>query len=93
MISLFGYKFEDNKACLVCGGVFAGETIKVIVHDDDGWLQFLNGNSNPNPDNAKTVALSELIKRHSFDAFPAELERGYFATLEADESWKIHRIQ
>lgn len=93
MIALFGYTFEDNKACLICEHVFAGEQIKVAVHDSDGWLQFLCGSENHKPDDAKTAALVELGKRHDLGALPAELPMGSAAEMDASGVWCIFDIQ
>lgn len=93
MISLFGYSFQDNKACLICEHVFAGDQVRIAVHDEDGWLQFLCGADDHAPQKGKVVGLSEFAKRHDLSGLPAKLTPGSAAELQQGGRWQVFDIQ
>ena len=87
------YKFPRDKACLVCEHVFAGETVTILVHDFDGWLQFLCGRASHDPGRSRTVALSEMIERLPTRACLPELKPGHFAEKSRSGAWVISKIE
>lgn len=92
-IDFIGYRFAPNKAVLVCEQVFEATTDPgIIVHDFDGWLQCLSGEPNPSPEDAKTVALSELIDRLPLPSELPLLRPGQYA-VKAGQGWTVHKIE
>ena len=93
-VILAGYTYKHNKACLVCEHIFDGtEPIKIIVHDEDGLLQFLCGAHDHDHSKAKVVAISSQAKK-----LPGELELpllkpGFFAELIEKDSEKSYFVQ
>ena len=60
MISLAGYIFPENKACIVCKHVFDGGPINLFVHDGDGDLQFTCGEDRHVSEDYHLVGLDEI---------------------------------
>lgn len=88
-IQFAGFKYRDNKACLICEHVFEFEQPKIIVHDHDGWLQFLCGRENHDPALSKTVAITEIIDRLPKEEDLRLLGPGQYAELTNSGEWRV----
>ena len=89
-----GYRFPSNKACLVCEHVFdKARDIEIIVHDFDGWIQCLCGDTNHLPNQSRTIALSEIIDRLPTSEQLKALMPGYYAIKGINDSWKPIKIE
>lgn len=64
MISLAGYDFAQNKACLCCVHCMAGQPVLIFFHDDDGDLQASCGSDDHGDEDWAVVDLQDIVDRH-----------------------------
>lgn len=62
MIDFAGYSFAEHKAAIACSHVLSGAPVLVFVHDEDGDIQFMCGESGHSIDDAKVVGISHLLE-------------------------------
>ncbi|WOI54417.1 hypothetical protein [Parvularcula sp. LCG005] len=93
-ISFAGYTYAANKACLICEHLFLHHAEpNIIVHDFDGWLQCLCGEVDHISDQAKVVALSQIIDRLPGISELPVLMPGQLAERTRDGTWIVEKIE
>jgi len=60
MVTLAGYSYVPNKACLVCQHVFDGAPVMGFAHDEDGDLQIACGAESHSGDDWHVVGVGHL---------------------------------
>ena len=92
MNNVFPFSDTPDTACFTCRHVLEQHRpILYVLHDEDGYWQFLCGDSHTEAD-AKIVSLAEILKIDSSVAALAELDYGECAEAENEDSdWIVYR--
>jgi hypothetical protein len=79
VIDFAGYSYPEHKATIVCSHILSGAPVLVFVHDEDGDIQFMCGESGHGVDDAQVVGLTHLLEHiRSMSDIPV-VEPGYTA--------------
>lgn len=88
-ISIAGYDFCDNKACLACKHVMAGEIVLAFLHDDEGDLHFSCGR-NHDESEWMLVDIEDIVKLHKYLYRMPIVKIGSIAErLNAESAWSV----
>ena len=93
MIDFAGYSYAEHKAAIACSHVLSGAPVLVFVHDEDGDIQFMCGESGHGVDDAQVVGLTHLLEHiRSMPDIPV-VEPGYAAERSAPGApWSISPV-
>ena len=90
MITFGGYSYDDHKACVTCRHILDGSPILLVLHEDDGDLQFACGEEHHEED-WLIVGLSHLtVGIGDLAAFPPLPPVNAVATRSTErDQWQV----
>ena len=86
----FSFADVPNTACFTCSHVLErGKPILYVSHDEDGYWQFLCGDTHKEED-ARIVSLASILNIDETMSDLAELDYGEYAEAESETSdWTV----
>ncbi len=90
-ILLIGNEFDENKACIVCQHVIAGNPVLGIYYDDDADLQFSCGADQHDGEEWIALQLQDIVGEHDEILMAPNLEIGQIAErLTTNADWTVY---
>ncbi|MFL6793955.1 MAG: hypothetical protein ACJ8D6_02745 [Sphingomicrobium sp.] len=93
MIDFAGYSYAEHKATIACSHVLSGAPVLVFVHDEEGDIHFMCGESGHGADGCRLVGLTHLLEHiRSMPDIPV-VEPGYAAERrEPGAPWSVSPV-
>jgi hypothetical protein len=93
VIHFAGYSYAEHKATIACSHVLSGAPVLLFVHDEDGDIQFMCGESGHGVNDASVVSLTHLPEQIRSMADIPVVEPGYAAERsEPGAPWSISAV-